>query len=291
MKTEQRLQALLTHYGRLYPDIWHKIEQARLNFMKRDPELARWSFLPMGHVAELGIRPHKVMDLAALHFLGAWRLSQGIYRIPASHFQQVWDAPLEGDIPAQALQHLPEWAVYIETPGVHLNTTPNEGVECHGVFVMQELFSLDDTRQLTLLFHTSWDEEPLVLEALPLIGSVEDAVQALLDQMIKYQIPHAGMERGGQWNERYLRINRGMVNLILWVCSKNREAAGILPSPVQPRKVKGGLRYFPPAKPTVYELGTVVQALSASPGRWTPYQSPTGMRVEWVADAIRKIIE
>lgn len=46
-----------------------------------------------------------------------WRCSKGVYRFAPEVYQALIRQPLSGDLPQECLYHLPEWTVYIETPG------------------------------------------------------------------------------------------------------------------------------------------------------------------------------
>lgn len=50
--------------------------------------------------------------------MAAWRSTQGIYRFDADVYEAVVNTPVDSGFPLDALLHLPEWCVYIETPGL-----------------------------------------------------------------------------------------------------------------------------------------------------------------------------
>ena len=43
-------------------------------------------------------------------------------------YDAVRDTPVEGDIPCEVLHRLPEWCVYVETPGMTAFQAPLHGV-------------------------------------------------------------------------------------------------------------------------------------------------------------------
>jgi hypothetical protein len=57
-------------------------------------------------------------DVGAVGALAAWRVTKGIYRFDPDVYQEIIDTPVTGDIPHEILFELPEWCVYIETPGM-----------------------------------------------------------------------------------------------------------------------------------------------------------------------------
>jgi hypothetical protein len=63
------------------------------------------------------IAPERIRHLGIVGALATWRVTQGIYRFDPDLAAAVADTPLSGDLPAETLFHLPEWCVYVETPG------------------------------------------------------------------------------------------------------------------------------------------------------------------------------
>ena len=63
-----------------------------------------------------------------------WRASKGVYRFAPEIYQALVSQPLTGDIPWESLHHLPEWAVFVETPGLSYERHPMEGFIAHQDF-------------------------------------------------------------------------------------------------------------------------------------------------------------
>lgn len=57
-------------------------------------------------------------SVGALSAIGIWRYSQGIYRYDADLLAALAGSELSGDLPSNHFRRLPEWCVYIETPGL-----------------------------------------------------------------------------------------------------------------------------------------------------------------------------
>lgn len=131
--------------GQLYPQAWADIEHMRSVLRGRTaPDWPQWCFVPIAgaqaavandagiDVAMLGaLYPSRVIDAARLAALAAWRMTQGIYRFDPAVFEAVSATPVTGDIPDELLLQLPEWCIYIETPGLHLGTSPVHGAFAH----------------------------------------------------------------------------------------------------------------------------------------------------------------
>ena len=47
-----------------------------------------------------------------------WRCSKGVYRFAPEIYDALIRQPLTGNLPQECLYRMPEWAVYIETPGL-----------------------------------------------------------------------------------------------------------------------------------------------------------------------------
>ena len=70
-------------------------------------------------------------ELMTLGSTYIWRCSKGIYRFAPEIYQALISQPLTGDLPMECLHHLPEWAVYVETPGLSYERHPMEGFIAH----------------------------------------------------------------------------------------------------------------------------------------------------------------
>jgi hypothetical protein len=69
------------------------------------------------NAGEAPVLPHQVTHIGIVGALAAWRVSQGIYRFDPDLAAAVAETPPEGELPTELLYRLPEWCVYVETPG------------------------------------------------------------------------------------------------------------------------------------------------------------------------------
>jgi len=145
-----RPKQLLVKCGHQWPMLWKYVDLARA---ERGGELPRWPdwcylstsagvFLmqrvcPLVNEAGMSNSFDSVESFSRMVVpLATWRVTQGIYRIDPEVAEAVWNTPIDGHLPVELLFHLPEWCVYIETPGrslssgkylegffAHLNTT------------------------------------------------------------------------------------------------------------------------------------------------------------------------
>ena len=125
MRTQDRLTKLLNILSSDYPKAWKFAEECRRDRGSDLPAWPEWCFLPMaGWYAAVcdEMQVHKLSiahmpEMAQLAALGAWRYTQSIYRINPELFNALIETVPKGALPAELLLRMPEWCVYIETPG------------------------------------------------------------------------------------------------------------------------------------------------------------------------------
>lgn len=187
-------------------------------------------------------------EISRLAAIGAWRYSQGIYRIAPELMTALLDSPPEGKIPTDVLHRLPEWSIYIETPGMRWREIPQ-----HGFWAHLEWDPTDEHEELRLLLDT---EGGLLPYPLHLGGDMDAALAGFLAQAQKFGVvdPHEDAAIRGEAKE----LSR-LLSLVLYLCSDAPEIDGGAPgkSPQHPRptRIKGGRKLFPAAGPTIWHVG------------------------------------
>ena len=118
MEPKQHLIAL----ARRHPGLWREAEKLRVRMGDSWPT---WCYLPapawsvaLGGGMAPPPTPAHVIDSGIAAAVGAWRMTQGIYRFDAGLYQALIATPVQGDIPVDVLYRMPEWCVYVETPGL-----------------------------------------------------------------------------------------------------------------------------------------------------------------------------
>lgn len=219
----------------------------------------KWCFFPLGRAIELCAlkyrQPQPYLPFA-LEALAAWRVTQGVYRFDEDLFAELIQTPLSGDLPKEVLFGLPEWCVYIETPGIFWAQQPVYGFFAHLGFDLKEK---REELRLVLDMGSLADLAPLVLHLGPwsLRESIERAVEEVRNSK-RYEPVFAE-----QFVETLQRLAAPMLSLLLYLCSAN---ADIDPnwrhrSLPQPKRIKGGeQRYFPPEVARVWEVGVRIGA-------------------------------
>lgn len=116
--------------GKRYPEAWKSLDAFRVR--KDLPTWPDWCFLPMAAYFNI-IDASQANDLALFGALYPWRTTQGVYRFDPDIYAAVCDTPLAGNLPMDVFYCLPEWCIYIETPGIQ-----TAAGKLHGAFVHLE---------------------------------------------------------------------------------------------------------------------------------------------------------
>lgn len=167
--------------GKLYPGAWKYAYECRADRGDGLPEWPDWCCLPLASAYAIvsGGGPNRISlnqagDVGRLGALIAWRVTQGVYRFDPALFERLIDTPVSGDIPHEILYRLPEWAVYVETPGLRYRHSP-----LYGVFAHLE-FDINHQRpKLRLLLDAEIALEPFPLHLGP--WSLEESIRRMTD--------------------------------------------------------------------------------------------------------------
>ena len=256
---------------------------------------AKWCFLPLeawNAIAEMAeknpIRQGVLGDF--LSAVGTWRYSQGIYRFDETFYRAVVNSDGMSKIPSEILLRLPEWCVYVETPGMTFMDASIDGFFAH----------LDDDRtngrtilRLSLVEHETPD--PLSFVTFPInLGewSVEEAYNAFAHETVQrlsrssFPIMAANKMSAmlSQTKQESVQIIEKMISMLLYLCTDkpdiiDRREPEWKPGFPKPKKVKGGLlRYFPAEKERIYDVGlNLGQQLRAAEDQLP--SAPTGRHV------------
>jgi hypothetical protein len=298
-----RTQAALTLVARDYPDCWRQIDHVRHSVRAEGVTWPEWCWTPMAasYAVVSGGGDNRVPlerahDVGRLAALSTWRLTQGIYRVDETLLDELWASDVDGALPVETLHHLPEWCVYVETPG-----RTWQGQLLRGFWAHLEHEVDTGSTELRLLIDT--DEELLPLP-LPLGrggGTLADAGFALLDSATA-QLARSGdswrataIQRDASASVAELTAAlRPLVSVVLYLCTTAealRADDGRTPSRPEPRPARRGEtpRYYPPAKPAVYVSGVRLGAALRAARERAPSTgggvgaSPTGhvRRAHW----------
>lgn len=253
--------------GKRWPHAWRLVDEMRAERGKGLPDWPEWCFLPLAGAYAIvsGGRQLSIQEVGNVSILGAlaaWRPTQGIYRFDPDVFAAVWDTPIEGDLPIDVLYRLPEWCVYIETPGKRYF-----GSDLHGYFAHLEYDVNHGNAELRFLLDTEQHLTPLSLHLVP--GGLNASLQAFLDRArVEGIIAGFGDVMANAPSDAIQQLAdtvAPLVSLVLYLCSQAaeyRDARGMDRQPTRPtpQKTKRGERLFPPDQPTVWETAFRVGA-------------------------------
>lgn len=264
--TQHRALEWLHLYGRRYPWAWESY--ARL---LADPpaQWPSWCWCPLAGAYAVISRgeapPLTTADVSALGALAAWRATQGIYRVHPTLLAELLATPISGDLPTETLLRLPEWCVYIETPGHVLWGEPLHGYWAHLEHDVQTA-----RRELRIVLDI--DARELAPVLMHLGGSLQDGLAlAVRESRVQaLRTGHAAIAPSFSATEiqRITAGLSGLVSVLLYLCADEAEIDDLREPP--PKVVRGAKRLILPAAraPVVHETGVRLgSALDAARAR------------------------
>jgi hypothetical protein len=274
-----RPKQLLVKCGHQWPMLWKYVDLARAERGGKLPRWPDWCYLsttagafltervcPFGNEAAQSRSFDTVESFSRMVVpLATWRVTQGIYRIDPEVAEAIWNTPIDGQLPVKLLFHLPEWCVYIETPGrslssgkylegffAHLNTTSGAddpelhlllddpaGI-LHSIAISLSASTLEEACRIASIDRTSYEQKICWSNGAP--------VKMADERMAAPDPPDAAVSLSP------------LISTLLYICSQSadyRDAAGIRNAPRKPTPVqtRQGPRVFPPENPTIWETG------------------------------------
>lgn len=175
-----------------------------------------------------------------------WRCSKGVYRFAPEIYDALVRQPLTGNLPQECLYRMPEWAVYIETPGLSYERIPVEGFIAH---LDYNMFSRSVDLQFAI-FREGIDMPKMI--ALPLgEGTLLDAMDRV-DQVDMMFAGHQSNIRYIGSRDEYRQTFSSMLQLLLYLCSDEPDMPEI-EHPQKRRQLSGSVRS--PEAPRVWDVG------------------------------------
>lgn len=178
------------------------------------------------------------------HIICTWRYSQGIYKFDNDIFNYIINTKLERKIPAQSLLRLPEWSIYIETPGLEID----------GFFASLQ-YNCNKINLCILLNykdHDSFFLAPIILKIKSdtVYNCLLDFFNSDIYDLIYIDYPKKNLES----------LVRKIVSLLLYICcdspditdDKNIKSTASYPSL---KKNKNEFRLLPPRKAKIWTVG------------------------------------
>lgn len=246
----------LAAIARRYPDCWARLDDMRrMRGAAGVGEWPDWCFLPMAAsyavVARDGrVASDRIADVGRLAALAAWRLTQGVYRFDPVVREALCATPVPSDIGHDLLLRLPEWCVYLETPGMTWMKQPLQGV-----FVHLEFDANDHTPELRLVADTEAGLLPLPLHLGP--WPLLESIRRVSTAPAKRAMLSPGAVQAGAPLEILQSEVEPVISLVLHLCAhadRIRDGAR-RPGRPQPKPTKKGPRLFAAEKATTWTIG------------------------------------
>ena len=251
-------RSLLIEMNKTMKGAWKLADERRALLRSQGASWPKWCFMPLAEwlqiADQVGGAPLSVeepIDRARLlAAFGTWRVTQGIYRFPEALEKALLESSIEGEIPGDVLETLPEWCVYVEGRTGNLNW---DGSRFEGFFASLELVGGAMVLMLTFLEQASFLQVLLTLTG----RSIE---QMLAGVLVSRESETGGSVITNCMGEELaglIRLVESALSLLLFICSQ----AGKIGTPThgpghpEPRSTKRGTRYFPPDLPTHWDVG------------------------------------
>lgn len=203
-----------------------------------------------------------------------WRMTQGIYRFDETIYKSLLATEKQAKIPTQLLKRLPQWCVYIETPGLFCDFGFGE-CELHGVWCQ---LGIHKNKELLMLFadideiYNGYELPPSIHvdisyekigTAIKVIVEDEKLDKAMAKKMEKWIIP--------------------VFNLLLYLCSDEPDLANknkpLNPENPEPKKTKKGWRLYPRHGVQMWDVGTRLAQSISSFYQQSSESEATGLKV------------
>lgn len=273
-KRTHRAREHMEVLGRRIPDIWSLVDQVRAANADDigGPDWPSHCYLPLEHAGMIaahlmqmdGVQPTPTS--AARHgsiiaTLAAWRMTQGIYRYDPALYPALVDTPLDGDLPAAILQHLPEWCVYIETPDMIVPTTRGD-IPLRGTFAWLDRARGTSHDLLTLLLDAEGAD--LTVSHVPLIGTMQEAMESITrDWRDAHARGNAPSLPPASFETMARKTLTPIVSLLLYLCTDAADITGRKGAPGNPEPVRTrryGMRLFPADGLRTWDVGVRIGA-------------------------------
>lgn len=276
MTMKHRAKEILDFFGRTYPWLWDEVARIRAEHASEigTDSWPTHTFLPLERAALPTARilagedpgtatTHRGIQLSSnIATLAAWRMTQGIYRVDPTLYRYLVDTPITGPLPADVLLLLPEWCIYVETPGMAVESTDGDSL-LYGVFAWIDHHP-DGTDILTLAMDA---EGATGFTHVPLVGTLEDALRRVVDDWREAMVRGNALYTPPEGFEvKAAAFLAPILSLLMYICSQVGEITGNRggpgnPEPVETRK---GHRLFPASTPAVWDVGVRMGAALTS---------------------------
>ena len=234
---------------------------------------ATFSYLMDKSKDDDGLMDDLMQTQFALHLIGTWRNSLGIYKIDKDILLDIVKSPVPHDTPSHIFSRLPDWGVYIEFPDVDeiFGNDNNGALSIKGFWASLDTKIVVDKPDMLVLnvtpnitFRDNQDkfnyvpiqmalsESFTVAEALMQITEIDEGIHLLFDE------PQPDHDTSGH---KALLIR--LLPILLWLCAEEPDISNIKGEPINGttlRAPKYGINkktgdFVPPSQPIIFHLG------------------------------------
>lgn len=191
--------------------------------------------------------------------MATWRMTQGIYRVDPTLYPRIIDKPINGDLSAEVLQRLPEWCIFVETPGLKARSPRGGEVDVLGAWARQDIEMGTRRRTLAIALLVPGDTQ-MPHQYLPLEGSLERSIDSVIQSWrdTSADLPAEAIEVA-------MSYMRPIINLLLYIASAgdfSRRGKSAHPSNPEPKRTRrDGWKLFPASWPTEWDVGVRTAAM------------------------------
>ncbi|MDO9605004.1 hypothetical protein [Hydrogenophaga sp.] len=264
-----RAKLLLDDFSKKYPGIWQSVDAFRAQKGLNNFEWPDWCFMPNSTCVHI-IKGYdfnltaiqEIQNALMLSALSKWRIGQGIYRFDSILYDCLIKTELNGDIPSELLLKIPQWCLYIETPGHKIDAHAIKGCFVHLEYNVHSktpevhfVFDSDDLKQGQFSFIKlgQWSLQESISKA---IDYESHGTPELLTNQLKEVRKNREFILKSQSD-----VLRPIISLLLYICSINAEYTNKeSPSNAPITKTKKGFRTFPSNQVKTWEIGTRIGA-------------------------------
>jgi hypothetical protein len=261
-----RPRAVMEAFGREQPGCWKAFAQLR---DARAGEWPQYVYAPLdiaglallaAHTERDPARPPSVNNILSaaqrLAGLGAWRLTQQVFRFDGDLYAALVETPMDAKLPGEHFRRLPAWCVYVELQDETAPLVGGGATPLHGAFIWVDWYR--DRNQDILAFALDTDDG-LACAHLPLVGSVSDGLDCVARDWREAEaagLAETGLPPG--YAEAAAPVFRRLVSLALYLCAQDAD----YPRPPwpQPTRTKRGVKWFPPDRPSLWPVGERIGA-------------------------------
>lgn len=241
------------HKNVFYPELFIRNRVYGNNIKRIEQELNK-----NGVVSE-DLNHELILDEKRIQFFSAWAVTKGIYSIDESLSEAIFNefvSPQKDVLnffPIDLIETIPEWCMYFTF--TKRDSFELFGAKIHGFFVLinhycseNRKLSRFDSFEVCFCFHDGGSGF-LNLD-IPINESIPFSV-LVIETIKKY----ARREPSKKDIELFSMMANKAISMLMYICTKKPEYSGLKPSFPKPVKTKKGLRFFPPDKPKIIEIG------------------------------------